>query len=134
MHKTKEGKVPPSSLALRSCSNLAARCASLLFAAGATLAVGCAAGSGVIEEKLADGSARVTLPERDVKVGDRVTLVKEGCEADKPRRRIPSEERCRDHVRGTGEVTRALGEGRADVKFGPGITFEPGDTVELGHR
>ncbi len=98
MHKTPEGQVPPPSLTLRSCWELAARCTSLLFATGATLAAGCATASGIIEQKLADGAARAVFPQHDFKVGDRVTLIKDGCEGDKGRRRIPSSERCRDHV------------------------------------
>lgn len=134
MRKNNTRKTPVFSTAQKLRMRLGVRSFSACAAIGATLALGCAARTGVIEVKSADGSARVLLPARDLKVGDEISLLKEGCEGDKSRYRIPSEVRCRDHVRATGKVERVVGSGRADVRFEPGLSFEPGDTVEIGHR
>ena len=102
----------------------------LLAATSSAFAAACATHPGVVVAKLGEETARVDLPGRELHLGDKVSLIKDGCDGHRARRRIPSTERCRDYVEGTGSVTRLLGESTADVRFEPGLSFWVGRAVE----
>lgn len=92
---------------------------------------GCAHGlmRGSVAMKVSENEAHVCLGDKEVKVGDRVTLFRNNCPV-RGGRDLGGGGVCTKEKVGLGTVTQLLNEHYSVVKFEPGVKFSEGTFVE----
>lgn len=96
----------------------------------ASVGAGCASHAtmrGTVVMKVSATDAHVCLGDREVSVGDEVSLVRHRCD---PTTKAVASERCKRSVVATGRVVELVNEHYSVVRFPAGVAFEEGDTVE----
>jgi hypothetical protein len=94
--------------------------------------VGCAHSMmrGSVAMKMSDNEAHVCLGNKEVKVGDRVTALKNYCSASGAARKEGASAVCEKRILGEGTVTSLLNQHYSLVKFDDGVKFNEGTIVE----
>ncbi len=85
---------------------------------------------GSVVMKVDAQAAHVCLGNKEVKVGDKVGLYKNECDATTDGPRGGQRKSCRKVRLGIGTVSETLNEHYSVIRVEPGVTFDEGTTVE----